>query len=241
MTDIGFAKNYTNLYEIDVTPDADAPTWARVAAGINDVNWGGNENIAQDAYYDGDGMASSEVTGGQIVGTFSGHRVYGDPAQDYIASLLLDYAGRHTNFKWTAPDGAVLLGGATVANVNPQGGDPNSKSDFGFEMHYNGMPSFTPGDASTFPESITATAVTVAVGATAAVGATVAPATASPALVYGVRDRDIATVDAEGNVVGIAEGETEVSVKSAAKPSVRTVVKVTVTAASVQPAKAASK
>lgn len=239
MSDIGFAKNYTNLYKINVTPGADAPTWARVAAGIDSVSWAGNENIAQDAYYDGDGMSSSEVTGGQMVGTFGGDRKYGDPAQDYIASLLLDYNGRHTDFEWTAPNGDVLTGEATIANIQPQSGGPNEKTAFGFEVHYNGMPEFVPGDASTFPESIDAKEVTVAAGETVSAAAKAMPATAAPALVYGVRDDDIATIDAEGNITGVAEGETEVSIKSAVKPTVRTVVKVTVTAPAAQAARAA--
>mgnify|MGYP001065812140 CR=1 FL=1 len=238
MTDIGFAKNYTNLYEIDVTPDADAPTYVRVAAGIDSVSWSGNESIAQDAYYDGDGMASSEVTGGQVVGTFEGDRKYGDPAQDYVAGLLLDYSGRHTNFKWTASNGDVLEGGVTIANIQPQSGGPNEKTGFGFEVHYNGMPEFVKGDANTFPESIDVKALTLATGETAPLGAKALPATAAPALVYGVRDDDIATVDAEGNVTCVAEGETEVSVKSAVKPMVRTVVKVTVSAPAARAAKA---
>ncbi len=166
MSDIGFAKNYTNLYEINITPDGPEKTWARVAAGINSADWNGNEKTAQDDYYDGDGLGNTEVGGGQIIGTFSGHRKYGDPAQDFIASKMLDYQGRHTDFRWTSPDGSVPEGDVTLVNIDPQGGDPTSKSDFGFEVHYNGLPTYVPGDATTFPETVTAAAVTVAEGGT---------------------------------------------------------------------------
>lgn len=227
--DIGFAMNYANLYEINVTPEAAAPTWERVAAGINSVEWEGNEEVAQDSYYDGDGLSSSEVTGGQIVGTFEGHRIHGNPAQDFIASRLVAYgADRKTDFKWIAPDGQTLEGIVTIANINPQGGDPNAKSDFGFEVHFNGMPSFTEGDSDTFPEAIQATAVTVKVGGTASVNPTITPEKASPAVAYAIEDTNIATVDANGTVKGVKAGKTKVTIKSCVRPIIAIQADVTV-------------
>lgn len=233
MSDIAFTLNYTNLYLINTTPGEAEKTWARIGAGINSVDWEGNEEVSQDAYYDGDGLSSSDVTGGQMVGTFEGHRKYGDPAQDYIASTLLDYGdGRKTDFRWIAPDGQILEGEVTIANVKPQGGDPNAKSDFGFELHFNGMPAYEAGDAAEFPEAVTCSAVTVKIGASTAAGATVTPSGASPALVYGIEDDSVATVDAEGNVKGVKAGKTKLSIKSAVKPVVTATCDVTVSAAS---------
>lgn len=229
--DIGFAQNHTNNYMINVTPGAEEKSFARVGAGINSVSWSGNENISQDAYYDGDGLSESDVTGGQIIGTFAGHRKIGDPAQDFIASLLLSYGKeRKTDFRWIDPSGNVLEGEVTVANINPQGGDPNAKSDFGFEIHYNGMPTFTQGDASAFPSEVTVEPITVAVGETAPAGATVTPEGASDSLFYAVDDDSTATVDALGNVRGVKEGKCNLNVKSAVKPTVQKTVEVTVTA-----------
>lgn len=232
MGDIAAEMNYTNLYEIDVTPEAASPTWERIGVGINNVDWEGNEEVSQDPDYAGDGMATSDVTGGQLVGTFEGWRDYSDAAQNFVASLLVDYgSGRKTRLRWTAPDGQVIVGKVTVVNVKPQGGDPNAKMDFSFEIHFNGMPEFTPGDASEFPDSIAAEAVSVAVGASAPVGATVSPEGASPALVYASADRSVAEVGSDGTVRGIKEGETSITIKSAVKPMVTASVKVTVTAA----------
>ena len=230
--DIGFAQNYTNLYAINTTPGA-GKNYARVGAGINSVSWAGNEAISQDAYYDGDGLSSSDVTGGQIVGTFAGHRKIGDPAQDFISALLLSYGeARKTDFLWISPDGTTLEGECTVANINPQGGDPNAKSDFGFEIHYNGMPTYTPGDASQFPTEVSCEAVTVEEGATVAAEATVTPEGASETLFYAVDDDSIATVDAQGNVTGVKQGTCNLNIKSAVKPTVQKTVVVTVSAAS---------
>lgn len=230
--DIAFAQNYTNLYEIDITPQAAYRTYVRLGAGISSVEWEGNEEIGQDAYYDGDGFTSSDVTGGQLVASVEGHRRYGDPAQDYIASLLLVYGeGRKTNFRWTAPNGNVIEGECTIANIAPQAGDANTKSDFSFEIHMNGLPKFTKGNADTFPEQITATAVTVVEGATASIETTITPTTAAPAVVYAVDNDEVATVDSDGTVHGIAEGKTEISIKSCVRPMVVAVVEVTVSKA----------
>lgn len=234
MSDIGFAMNYTNLYEINITPNTATKTWARIGAGINSVEWSGNEEVSQDPYYDGAGLASSDVTGGQMIGTFEGHRRFGDPAQDFIAGLLLKYGeDRKTDLRWTQPNGDKLEGEVTIANIAPQSGDPNAKSDFGFEAHFNGMPTFTPGNAEDMPESISASSspISVEVGASQKITASVTPTTASPAVVYAVDDPDIATVDSDGTVHGVAEGETEVSIKSCVRPSVAASVKVTVTEA----------
>lgn len=231
MSDIGFAKNYMNLFMINITPGTGVKTWARVGAGINSASWNGNETVSQDNYYDGDGMASSEVDGGQLIGSFAGHRKYGDPAQDFIAGKQLDYAGRHTDFRWIAPNGDTIEGDATIVNIVGQGGDPNSKSDFSFEAHYNGMPSFTKGNTAEFPETVTVAELSVAVGATAQAGVTVTPEKASKSVVYGIEDDSVATVDANGNVTGIKAGKTKLSVKSAVRPMVNTEIEVTVTAA----------
>lgn len=229
MAQISFEMNYCNLYEIDTTPHGPSRTWARVGAGINAVEWEGNEEVSQDPYYDGDGMSSSDVTGGQLVGTFEGHRKYGDPAQDYIAGMLLDYGeGRKTNFRWIAPDGATLEGEVTIANIMPQGGDPNAKSDFSFEVHFNGMPSFAAGDAEEAPESVSAEAVTVVEGETSAVEATITPTEAAPALAYEVEDDTIAEVLSDGTVVGVKAGSTKGRVKSMVRPLVSAEFDITV-------------
>ncbi|HIS39956.1 MAG TPA: Ig-like domain-containing protein [Candidatus Aphodovivens avistercoris] len=240
--DIGFAQNYTNLYFIDTTPSGSARTWARIGAGINNVAPAGNEVVTQDPYYDGEGVAESDVTGGQPVFSFSGHRKFGDPAQDYIASLFINYGpSRRTNFKWVIPNGGTFEGKCSVVNVQPQGGDPNAKGDFNFEVHMNGMPSFSPGDKTTHPDEIAASAVTVQAGSTSAINASVTPETASDSLVYAVDNDEIATVDPLGNVTGAKAGTCKVSVKSAVKPTVQATVEVTVSAGAAMSAARAEK
>lgn len=232
MADIGMALNYTNVYEINTTPGAVEPTWAWVAGGINSVDPDGNENVEQDEYYDGMGMASSDVTGGQQTISFSGHRKYGDPAQDFVASLRYEYGeARKTDFRWTMPDGAVVEAFVTIAEIKAAGGDPNAKSDFEFSVHFNGRPTLTEPTGSDLPESITAEAVTVQVGESAEVGAAVTPTSAGQGMFYAITDEDVAAVTSDGKVTGLAEGTTKLVIRAAAKPSVIQEVDVTVTAA----------
>ena len=77
--DIAFANNYAHILEVDITPTAADRTWAWVGPGISNMDPNGNEKIDQSEYYDGGGMAASDVTGGQLVLSVSGHRRYGDP------------------------------------------------------------------------------------------------------------------------------------------------------------------
>lgn len=230
--DIGFSQAYMNVFAINITPEADAPTWARLARGISKAEPDGNEELDQASYYDGEGLASTDVTGGQMIINFEGNRCIGDPAQDFIASRKMLYGTkRKTELMWINPEGDKLLGEITLANIKAGGGDANAKEDFSFEAHYNGLPTYTPGNKTEFPESVSATAVSVKVGEVKAVGATATPSAASTSFVYGIEDESIAIANADGTVKGVKAGKTNLTVKSAVLPSVSAQIEVTVTTA----------
>lgn len=231
--DIGFAPNHTHLYELDITPFAVKRTFARIGAGIATIDGNPSEEIDQTAYFDGDGNASSDVTGGQEIVSVSGHRRHGDPFQDYAASLkFVRGEARKSTLRITDPAGEVVESSVTICNIKALGanGDANGKNEFSCELHFNGAPRVIPVGATALPESVTAAVASVAVGKSVAVKPTVTPSTASPRCVFGVEDDEIAKVDSEGNVTGVKAGKTQLSVKCAAKPSVSVVVEVTVTA-----------
>lgn len=229
--DIGFAPNHTHLYELDITPFAVKRTFARIGAGIATIDGDPSEEIDQTAYYDGDGNASSDVTGGQEIISVSGHRRHGDPYQDYVASLkFVRGEARKSTLRITDPAGEVVESSVTICNIKALGanGDANSKNEFSNELHFNGAPRVIPPDATVLPESVTATVGAVAVGKTVAATATVTPSSASDRCVFAIENDEFATVDSEGNVTGVKAGKTRLSVKCAAKPSVCAVVDVTV-------------
>lgn len=136
--------NSAHLFEIDTTPCA-ASTFIRVANGLIDFTVTNNEVIDQPQYLDGEGFAETDVTGKQVIIAFSGDRVYGEPAQEFVVSLVdVLGEGRKTNFKWTKPDGTVKQGVITVANIVDTGGASENKGTFSFEVHYNAKPATIP-------------------------------------------------------------------------------------------------
>lgn len=132
-----------HIFEIETTSGA-TPTFSRIASGINNVAPASNESLSQDAYMDGDGYGETDVIGAQLVLTFTGHRKYGDAAQDFIFSKALELGPtRRTNFRWTEPDGGIFEGPATIANISQPSGDAGAKGEISFEVHFNGKPEYT--------------------------------------------------------------------------------------------------
>ncbi|MED4904124.1 phage tail tube protein [Parageobacillus thermoglucosidasius] len=141
----GLLLQSKHLFEINTTPGQLPGNFARVGAGLNNFEPSFNEEVAQDTYLDGDGFAESLVTGAQLVITFSGHRKYGDPAQDFIFSKSFSLGEeRKTEFRWTLPDGTIIEGNCTIANIEGPSGDANAKGEISFEVHFNGKPTVTP-------------------------------------------------------------------------------------------------
>jgi hypothetical protein len=166
-----FELNFQRLYEIDITPNETTATYARLGAGLTGADPSNNEEMDQTAYLDGDGYKETEVIGAQFTLAFSGHRVVGDSAQDFIAGLEHELgSNRKTTFRVTDKDGNVKSGDCTIANVDFGGGDAGAKVEISFEIHLAGKPAVTPKAA--------ATALTATVGVGAAVGTTEFTATA---------------------------------------------------------------
>lgn len=140
----GFGLMNAHTFEIDTSEGDGAGTYARIASGITNVEPATNEELSQDKYLDGDGYGETDVISAQLTLAFSGHRKYGDPAQDYIfAKSLLLGGSRRTNFRWTEPDGGIFEGPCTIANLSQPSGDAGAKGEIGFEIHFNGKPEYT--------------------------------------------------------------------------------------------------
>ncbi len=143
----GLLLQSAHKFEIDVTPEEESETWEKLAAGLNSFDPNNNDEVEQAFYLDGDGFGSTDVVGAQLVISFSGHRKYGDPAQEYIFKDLLFKLGeeRKTNFKWTCPNGDKIQGPVTIAEIEGPSGDANAKGEISFEVHFNGKPTYTEG------------------------------------------------------------------------------------------------
>ncbi len=143
----GFLLQSKHKLEINTAPGSESEKFERLAAGITGLDPDTNDELAQDQYFDGEGFGETDVTSAQLILTFSGHRKYGDAAQDYIYGQLLEVGpGRRTELQWTLPNGDKFEGPVTIANITGPGGEAGEKGEIGFEMHFNGKPEFTPQD-----------------------------------------------------------------------------------------------
>lgn len=156
-----FDLNLKNLLEIDINggtdlgSDKEKAEWAKLLRGINTITPSAADTTDATPYWDGEGFTDTEVTGKNITFALSGHRVMGDPAQDYVASHFLDIGDKlRTLARWTDPAGNVVESVATLTSIVPFGGAANVKQTFSFTLALNGKPSYTPadgGDGSTTP------------------------------------------------------------------------------------------
>lgn len=232
-SDLGFARNYANALEINITPDAEGPTWALLSRGITSIAPSPNGSTEDKDYYDGYGTPTTKVTSTQIQYEVEGDRCYGDPAQDYISSVALETGeGRETQFRHTAANGDVIEGNCTLLNLTPNSGqgEASALGAFTCTIATAGSPTYTPANKLKLPTKVEADAVSVEVGAKVQIETTVTPDTANPKCFFASGNVDVATVDSDGNVTGVAEGACDVTVRAASKPSVMATVKVTVTA-----------
>jgi hypothetical protein len=133
-------------FSINTVPGTTPGTLAVIGKGITNVEPSNNEELSQDKYLDGGGFGETDVIGAQTVLSFSGHRFYGDLAQDFIMGLMLKLGDdRRTNFEWTEPDGGKFTGACTIANISGPSGSAGAKGEISFEIHFNGEPTYTPG------------------------------------------------------------------------------------------------
>ncbi len=150
--------NFQTLFELDNNP-AGTANYIRMGDGLVSATPANNETVDTKSYLDDNGGASSEVTGFQYVWAFSGDRIIGDPAQDFIFSKLFSLGiSRKTNARITAADGTVITGPVTIANINDGGGDASATAAIGFDVMFNGKPTLT------VPATATALVAVVATG-----------------------------------------------------------------------------
>lgn len=233
-SDLGFARNYANALEINITPEEASPTWAILSRGITEIAPSPNESTEDKDYYDGYGTPTTDVTSTQIQYEVTGDRCYGDPAQDFIASRALETGdGRKTQFRHTSPNGDTIEGDCTLLNLTPNSGqgEASALGAFTCTIATAGSPKYTPANKLKLPEEVTASEVTVNVGVKQKIAPSVTPTEANPKCFFASGDTDVATVDSDGNVTGVKEGTCKVVVRCASKPSVMCEVEVTVEAA----------
>lgn len=231
---LDYAPNYAHIIELNITPGEAEPTWAWAQRGILECAPESDETTSEDAYYHLLGQIATSVDAIKVAIAMSGHRMYGDPVQDYVQSLaLLVGKDRETQYRWTMPDGTILTGDCTIAELVPGSGmgEANSKGEFSYKICLNSVDVKDKGESTDLPKSITLAAITATVDKDTPAGAAVLPEGSNQRCHYAIADPSVATVDTIGNVRGVKAGKTTLTVKAASKPSVSAQCDVTVSAA----------
>ena len=144
--------NYGIGIEIDTTPDADNPTWALLADGINNITEAMNE-VKQQTYYLADkGYGHTEVTAQHPAFTLTGNRVYGDVAQDYIFGLKYNLGcHRKTQLRVSVVNTCNnttmytrYIAQCTVCDLQEISGSAENLCDISITLEFNGRPVFEP-------------------------------------------------------------------------------------------------
>lgn len=141
-----FLLNFKNKLGIDTAgntdiTDAASASFALLAAGITTITPAAADTTDASAYYDGEGFTDSTVTGKNITFAVAGHRVFGDAAQDYVASKFLSIGDElRTLAQWTDAKGNKVQAVVTLTSIVPFGGAANAKQTFSFTMAFNGKP-----------------------------------------------------------------------------------------------------
>ena len=131
---------YQGLIELD-TNYGGTENWVPVQAGINNITVANNDSLDQKTYMDGEGFGTTDVIGMQLTLSLTGDRIIGDSAQDFVFDNQYELGcGRKTQCRVTDSEGNYKVGGCTLANITPPGGDAASKGTFSFEIHFNGKP-----------------------------------------------------------------------------------------------------
>ena len=123
-------------------------TYAPLCAGINSISPSVNEQNQQAFYMCGNGGANNEVTGIAPEYDVSGHRVWGDAAQDYICGLRYTLGqGRKSSLKVELYDGSTLketiTADCTITDIVDFGGNTTDIVPFSCKLRVNGIPTVT--------------------------------------------------------------------------------------------------
>ena len=92
-----------------------------------------------------EGWGDAMMTSKKLSFSFQGKRTYGDPGNDYIASLAWKSGNDvMAPFEWEMPSGAKVTFNAIINVTTPAGGESTAVDALEFEVKCKGKPIFTP-------------------------------------------------------------------------------------------------
>lgn len=143
-----FMVMYGVEVQINTTPSENSATYKVIGDGINNVSEALNEVKQQMYYLINKGFGQSEITAMHPAITFTGNRLHGDDAQDYIMGLKYSLgSARKTDIKikvFDPEDPTDVFSNYTVAvtvtDIQELSGATENGSDISFTLEFNGAP-----------------------------------------------------------------------------------------------------
>ena len=144
--------NLLTIYNLEASigtsKSAETWTYAKLENGLDNVSEALNEVVQQYFFLNDKGFARNHVTGMAPTFTFTGRRVQGDDAQDYIFGnkYKLD-TNRNSSFQLkvtdksgSAPKATTYTVDCTICNIQEYSGASTDDSAISFELRFNGAP-----------------------------------------------------------------------------------------------------
>ena len=144
--------NLLTIYNIEASigtsKSKETWTYAKLDEGLDNVSEALNEVVQQYFFLNDNGFARNHVTGMAPVFTFTGRRVQGDAAQDYIFGnkYKLD-TNRNSSFQLKVTDNSgaspkvnTYTVDCTICNIQEFSGASTDDSAISFELRFNGAP-----------------------------------------------------------------------------------------------------
>lgn len=143
-----FLVMYGVEVQINTAPNATTAVYATIGDGITNVSEALNEVKQQMYYLINKGFGQTEVTAMHPAITFTGHRLHGDVAQDYIFGLKYSLgSARKTDIKIKVfdPEDATNVfsqytASVTITDLQELSGATENGSDISFTLEFNGAP-----------------------------------------------------------------------------------------------------
>lgn len=147
-----FLTNYKIIAEIGISNVGGTWTYAPLYEGIDNITEALNEIVQEYYFLSGQGFGEDHITGEHPKWTFSGRRILGDAAQDYISSkkYLLD-VDRESSFRLSYVDKSsgtevtpMLTVPCTLTNIQDIGGGATTDdSVFSVDISFKGKPTLS--------------------------------------------------------------------------------------------------
>lgn len=147
---MSFAYGLLTMYDIKAyigtsfNSGTGAWTYAELADGIENVTEALNEQVQQYFFLSDEGFGKNHITGMAPAFTFTGKRIFGDAAQDYIFSKKYALNGdRRSSFMFVWSDGTnenSVTCDCTICSVQEFSGAANDDSAISFEIRLDGHP-----------------------------------------------------------------------------------------------------